>query len=115
MNYIPHGVGTEYREDGTRYYCGGYANSMFHGNGIQYSPDGKKVWYEGEFENGKRHGEGVVYDPNEKPVFQGLFEDGEPLEGQFFYENGILRYEGGFKDYKPDGYGKKIYRNPSFV
>ena len=62
-------------------------------------------FYEGEMENGWPNGQGVIKSPNGEYVYSGNFEMGVSTGyGIETFKNG-QRYEGYFKDNKPNGEG----------
>ena len=84
-----HGEGKEYIGGKLRYE-GSFKANYYDGKGKQYAPDGASVLYEGEHEAGKRHGEGKEF-----------FGHGDDATR--------LSYDGGFKENKYEGRGRKIH------
>ena len=82
------GQGTLRQPDGGSY-TGDWLEDMFHGEGqlISLGPGGGSFEYHGEFRRGNRHGRGVCR----------------------YADSSMQRYEGAWKDDKPDGLGSLLY------
>ena len=66
--------------------------------------------YDWAKKNGKPTGIAQVYTSNNKCVYQGPIKNRKPhgKEGKWFYNNGVLRYDGNWKDGKRNGKGKSF-------
>ncbi len=73
---MPDGDGEATFSDGT-VYQGSFVNGVMEGEGILTWPDDSS--YEGEFADDLPNGMGYLYDENGYLIFQGYFEDGEPV------------------------------------
>ena len=62
--------------DGQKY-KGDFKNDLITGKGTYYWPSGER--YEGEFRDGRREGQGTLYDPDGNVIFEGKWEDDEPV------------------------------------
>lgn len=70
---LPHGKGTKYHLDGSRYE-GEWNHGKKDGFGIEYTTDGTKR-YEGGWKNNNRCGYGVLFDIYTNIRYEGFFED----------------------------------------
>lgn len=97
INYFPNGNIAEYEiKKGKRTDNA----TMYYANGAVYT---------GGFSIGQPYGKGKMVWPN-KDYFIGKFGfKGQKEEGQIFYSNGVLFYEGKFKDDLKSGKGKAFY------
>lgn len=102
----PHGKGRLYDKNGSLVYHGDWENGSFHGIGRALYPDGQ---YSGQFVHGKREGTGT-YRYDNGNVFQGTLRKNQFVFGSMRYTNGDT-YEGEWKNYKPHGLGKIIFKN----
>lgn len=81
-------------------YRGNWKNNKRHGNGTFEWVDGEK--YEGEYVNDKRTGEGTYYWPNGEKYKGEWIDDKREGYGILFDIDGNIRFEGGWKNDKPD-------------
>ncbi|MEZ4932126.1 MAG: caspase family protein [Saprospiraceae bacterium] len=111
-----HGIGTCYYTDGSTY-KGEWSHRYPEGNGIKTLADGRS--WEGTWKMGLPIGtDGEVIEtlfPDPEPIVQsgcleGNCEDGK---GMYAYPDGT-KYEGEFKDSKPNGEGVLTYPNEDF-
>ena len=105
----PHGLGKEYRPDGTVVYEGNWSFGKYHGKGIYYYASGTR--YEGEWVRGEKHGQGIEY--NHKGGKQvGIWVKGDMQgKGILYYADGSVCYEGDFQRDMPNGNGVFYYEN----
>ncbi len=81
-------------------YRGDWKNNQRHGKGTFEWADGEK--YVGEYRNDKRHGEGAYYWPSGER-YQGEWDnDRRTGYGTLYDQDGNIRYEGSWKDDKPN-------------
>ena len=76
----------EYYDNGNKKFEGEYNGLNRNGNGKEYDYK-EKLIFEGIFEDDKRKS-GKIYN-NEMIVFNGEFINNDPIEGIFYYDNGI--------------------------
>jgi hypothetical protein len=86
-------------------YQGDFAHDVPHGHGLLFVGNG--LAYEGEFADGLRHGAGVEYSPEGYIIEEGIYQKGELIEGKT-YKDGVLVYEGQYKNWKFHGIGRLI-------
>lgn len=99
------GVGQATWSNGAKY-LGGWQSGKMSGTGKYLFSSG--AYYEGEFSDDLFSGQGVfVKQSGEK--YAGTFKDDEIVEGT--YTKGDISFEGSFKDFKYNGYGKLISDN----
>lgn len=80
------GLGEIYFED-KLLYKGEISDTLRHGYGQEFFPDGK--YFIGTFVDDKRNGKGTMYDKNDNVLFEGIWCDDEfiPSTHENFYEN----------------------------
>ena len=78
----------------------------------------REPFYEGELVNGKPHGQGKLtfekFDDKYESSFEGLFEEGIPIEGKFTWGYDGTIFDGKFnKEHSRSGKGRIIYKDGS--
>ena len=63
LNYLEHGKGIIYYENGNIFYEGDFVNGKREGNGKCFSENGD--YYRGQWFNDKPHGKGKLYNNND--------------------------------------------------
>lgn len=96
---LMHGVGQATWNNGAKY-LGSWENGEMSGTGKYIYASGS--YYEGEFSEDVFHGKGLLVKENGES-YEGVFERDEIVEG--IYKTKEVVYEGGFKDFKFNGYG----------
>ena len=99
---------TIYDNNEFKIYKGDFLLCKYHGKGILYFEGNNKIYFNGIFNNGE-YLNGIIYEPDGKKIYEGEFKDKNPKEGQNIklYEiNGFLKYEGDFFEFNYDGNGK---------
>lgn len=101
---VPHGRGKKEYPDG-KVYDGEFQEGVIAGHGRMTFPDG--TWYLGEWSDGLPNGLGMKVDATGDLLFEGLYSNGEPIEGssmrheqkssgQFLlYRSSVTPYGGG--------------------
>lgn len=89
-------------------YEGNWKSGEYHGHGKLF--DKGHLTYDGKFKNGFQQGAGTLFDRNGEVIFKGIF-DCYPENGHVcvIVTNGgykTAKYQGGFKNNKPHGFGK---------
>ena len=109
------GRGTLYDYKGAIIYNGYFLNNEYNEFGNEFKNN--KLIYEGFYINGKKNGKGILYyDDNEKIYFNGIFEMDNYVEGILFAPNGEKIYEGLFMNNNPkEGNNFKIYRKNGMI
>jgi hypothetical protein len=99
-----------YVYDTKQAFYGEYENGSMKDGLYYYVNNGKPYYYIGEFLDNDYSGKGTlsyVSNAGNDCIHTGDFKNGEPNgKGKVTYANGKLVYEGGFKSWKYDGYGK---------
>ena len=89
-------------------YEGDIKQGLFHGKGVLFDSQGKRV-YEGEFKEGKKHGKGTSYDLEGNIIYDGKWkEDLQWGEGKLLNSNKEEIFEGTFFKGKPLGINKYV-------
>lgn len=113
----PHGQGTMYFTDGTKYsgswdngaadgegtlfyangnphYDGSWRQGKFHGSGKMFFPEGKLTYYDGQWDNDLMHGGGMIYYHNGHLRYDGYLSRGKfQGSGKLYDDKGILAFD----------------------
>ncbi len=113
------GTGTAYYPNGKVSYQGQYLAGKEDGIGTSYTVSGREE-YTGGFSEGLYSGEGLLYFEDGSQL-GARFQEGIPSGSVSWMKNGILYYQGEWKDGHPSGFGtifsqagKKLYEGPFF-
>ena len=104
LDYKYHGIGKLYAED-LQYisnvennfvliYEGGFNKNLYEGYGKLYKKFYEKLYYEGNFINGKIKGKGIRYYKNGSKKLEGIFEDNNIFEGNYYNPEGKIIWKG---------------------
>ena len=96
-------------------YEGFFTEGKKNGIGLLYYDKIKKIYFNGIFDM-DNFSEGIEYDPEGAKLYQGSFINNKPKEGikiKYYLSNGKLKYEGDFLDGKYHGYGT-LYENGNY-
>ncbi len=93
-----HGKGIEYRPDGTKLYEGNWVDGKRHGKGTSYCSDGSKI-YDGDWVNGLKHGKGAFYCSDGSMFIECDWINGIPHgKGIEYHYDGSIVYKGEFEN-----------------
>lgn len=117
-----HGKGTQYYEDGTVYYEGGWLSDLPEGRGKvgQAAARGGEPLWLGHWLTDSGRGGGAAagggrrvqaYHTNGKLWFDGQYSKGLWANGTEFYDNGKRAYTGSWVNTKRSGKGTSYYRS----
>lgn len=110
-DYLYHGYGIIYYENGNKMYEGYLSNHLYHGSGILYYKEGN-IQYDGNWICGSRNGFGTEYYKNNNKKYEGEWLDNNKNgNGIFYYDNGNKRYEGSILNNKGNGPGIMFYES----
>lgn len=91
---------------------GGFFDGTYNGYGTQwFLNDNETYRMEGYYKDGNMNGHGTKYYPNGQTLFEGEYVDGKVISGQFYFENGTLKYDGGVQSDKYHGSGTLYWEN----
>jgi len=105
-NDFHNGFGNEFH-NGKLEYEGYFKGWRIDGKGILYYDNSSNIYFNGIFKSNK-YFEGIEYDPNGNKIYVGLFMNNKPKEGKnikYYLLNGKLEYEGDFLDGQYHGHG----------
>ena len=112
-----HGPGSWYFENGNMKFEGNFQDDMPHGNDVKIYTGEGSLEYKGSLNKGQRQGWGVLYyfNNNKSQCYEGNWFNnemhGENSTNKLYHQNGILMYQGAFKNGKRHGQGKLYYDN----
>ena len=95
-----------------KYYKGEFKDGKKHGSGLEIYKNNES--YEGSFNNSLRHGEGVYFSTNGSEKIKGIWQQGSAINTTQiteFWENGNIKYKGGFNGTHWEGKGVFCYPN----
>ena len=112
------GKGTLY-ENGKKIYEGYFKDDKYDGIGIEYFPNEKK-WRKMEYKNNECLNVcfGVLYDEDNNEIYKGKLINQKPEKGEsikIFDKKGFKIYNGGFTEYKYNGFGILYYKSNNKV
>lgn len=106
----------DFPKEFVKYYKGEFKDGKKHGKGIEYYINGES--YEGNFLNSLRNGEGIYYGSNGSEKIKGSWEQGYAINTTQiteFWENGNIKYKGGFNGNNWEGKGVLCYPNGNIL
>ena len=108
---IKYGAVVERNQDGSVIYEGEYRYNKRDGYGIEYQKDGNV--YKGNWRYGVKHGKGVLHDSKSNQDYNQTWSYGDLKHGMVLERNqeGMVIYEGEYRNNKRDGYGTEYYGN----
>lgn len=116
-----HGLGKEFDMDGNLVKEGYYKEGILSGNWARIYQEtstnyGKRIWFmsfEGSMLDGLEHGTGKEFYPSGKIFYEGNYKHGQRVssKGKILYENGNVKYVGGFMNSVYEGLGILYYIN----
>lgn len=93
-------------------YKGGFFDGNYNGYGTRWSLISSKIYrFIGFFHDGKMNGPGTKFYPSGQKYFEGEYVDDYGTTGTFYYENGLIKYEGGLQNDDYNGMGKLYWEN----
>lgn len=108
------GSGIQYGTEET--YRGGFFDGVYNGYGTSWNLISSRIYsFIGYFRDGKLNGRGTKFYPSGQIYFDGDYADGYGVTGKFYYEDGMLKYEGGLQNDKYSGTGTLYWENGTLM
>ena len=113
-----HGKGILWNKNNSILYEGDWKDGLRSGHGEEFFYTESRYYkYSGEFQKDKKNGYGIQYELNYdlnqiRKIYSGEWKDDiQNGSGMWYFENGILRYEGDIVNGHQQGFGRRYYRD----
>ena len=104
------GSGIRYGTEET--YRGGFFDGDYNGYGTRWNLTSSRIYsFIGYFRDGKLNGPGTQFYPSGQKYFEGVYVDDYSVTGKYYYEDGMLMYEGKLQNDKYSGTGTLYWGN----